>query len=260
MSQFLLLTLYAPLASWGEIAVGETRGSWDRPSRSAVLGLVAAALGLDRSDQAAHDALDTGYGFAVRLDTPGTPLVDYHTAQTVAESVLKKARPATRKAMLEAGDRETILSRRTYRVDALYTAALWANDAGRWPLGILRDAIRRPAFVLYAGRRANPFGLPLGPEVIDARTLADAFRARPARTAGELLDLEPDYRRKGTREWGCEVAFDLPRGSTASVEPGFPEMLRRETRRDSRPDRTRWQFAERTVAIARLPDVQEQSR
>ena len=30
MTGFLLFTLYAPLASWGEIAVGETRGSWDR--------------------------------------------------------------------------------------------------------------------------------------------------------------------------------------------------------------------------------------
>ena len=73
MTEFLLLTLYAPLASWGDIAVGEVRGSWDRPSRSAVLGLVAAALGVDRADQAAHDALDVGYGVAVRQDAAGAP-------------------------------------------------------------------------------------------------------------------------------------------------------------------------------------------
>lgn len=87
--EFLLLTLYAPLSSWGGIAVGEERNSWDRPSRSAVLGLVAAALGVARDDQASHDALDWGYGVAVRLDVAGSSVVDYHTAQSVAQASVK---------------------------------------------------------------------------------------------------------------------------------------------------------------------------
>jgi len=60
MTAFLLASLYAPMASWGEITVGERRTSWDRPSRSAILGLVAAALGIEREDQDGHDALDGG--------------------------------------------------------------------------------------------------------------------------------------------------------------------------------------------------------
>ncbi|HEV2643569.1 MAG TPA: CRISPR-associated protein Cas5, partial [Candidatus Elarobacter sp.] len=78
MTDFLLFTLYAPLSSWGDIAVGEMRGTWDRPSRSAVLGLVAAALGLLRDDQAAQEALDGGFGVATRLDASGAPSADYH--------------------------------------------------------------------------------------------------------------------------------------------------------------------------------------
>jgi CRISPR system Cascade subunit CasD len=47
----------APLASFGAIAVGQCRPSWDRPAKSAALGLVAGALGLDRSDaERARDA------------------------------------------------------------------------------------------------------------------------------------------------------------------------------------------------------------
>ena len=42
---FLLFTLYAPMASFGEVAVGERRMSWSRPGRSAILGMVAARLG-----------------------------------------------------------------------------------------------------------------------------------------------------------------------------------------------------------------------
>ena len=176
MTTFLLFSLYAPLASWGEIAVGESRGSWDRPSRSAVLGLVAAAFGIAREDQAAHDALDDGYGVGTRLDAPGAPLVDYHTAQTVAASAVKKHRPTTRAELLAAGEHETILSRRAYRQDALATVALWQRRAeARWSLDSVRDALVRPTFALYAGRKANVFALPLAPAVRECATLADAF-------------------------------------------------------------------------------------
>ena len=46
MTDYLLLRLYGPLASWGEIAVGESRHSAVQPSRSALLGLLGAALGI----------------------------------------------------------------------------------------------------------------------------------------------------------------------------------------------------------------------
>ena len=55
--RFLVFTLYSPLGSFGEIAVGERRMSWARPGRSAVLGLVAAALGYERTEEAAHQEL-----------------------------------------------------------------------------------------------------------------------------------------------------------------------------------------------------------
>ena len=240
MSEFLLLTLYAPLASWGEIAVGEVRGSWDRPSRSALLGLLAAALGLTRDNQVAHDALDAGYGIAVRLDAPGTPMVDYHTAQTVAESVLKKSRPSTRKKMLEAGDRETILSWRSYRADALATVAIWAHGQPRWSLSDLETALQRPKFTLFAGRKSNPFGLPLNPVLAKTRTLAEAFASRsPDAAAIDLTTLKPKT------GWGREIAHDI----ADDIETGLT-LRRRETRRDAKPHRTRWQFENRTVEVS----------
>ena len=62
MPEFLTFALAAPLAAMGEIAVGERRGGWDSPGRSAILGLIAGCLGLEREDEAAHAALETGYG------------------------------------------------------------------------------------------------------------------------------------------------------------------------------------------------------
>lgn len=247
MTDFLLFTLYAPLASWGDIAVGESRGSWDRPSRSAVLGLLGAALGIVRDDQASHDVLDAGYGMAVRLDASGAPLSDYHTAQTVAASAVKKRQPRTRAALLSSGDHETILSRRIYRQDALATVVLWVRGGApaRWTLEQLEQALRRPAFLLYAGRKANALGAPLDPEVISADTIARAFERRaPAPRGFDASSLI------GAGQWGREVAHDPihPRdGFSSGLLP-----FRRDVRRDVPTHRARWQFGERVVEIGLL--------
>lgn len=255
MTSFLLLTLYAPFASWGDIAVGESRGSWDRPSRSAVLGLLGAGLGLVREDQRAHDALERSYGIAVRLDAAGAPLSDYHTAQTVGQSAVKRARPRTRAQFLAAGERETILSRRAYRQDALATVAVWVRggggEAAPWTLEELAGALRRPVFVLYAGRRANAFGAPLDPVVVQAGTLRAALAQRPRGVRG--LDPRHLAGRAHGVDATVEVSFDAVREADGFVS-GFDQVFRRDVRRDVPAHRTRWQFAERVVEVG-LMDV-----
>jgi CRISPR system Cascade subunit CasD len=250
MTEFLLFTLYAPLTSWGDITVGESRSSWDRPSRSAVLGIIAAALGITRDDQHGHDALDTGYGFAVRLDAGGSSLIDYQTAQTAAEPEIKKAfgnseRPRTRRELLSVAERQTILSRRELREDALATACLWSRENPRWSLADLAHALRHPAFMLYAGRKANGFGLPLSPEVIDADSLVAAFAAR----APERPELEHQRLKSVSKSWGREVAHDA---ISDDIAAGLV-LARTEVRRDTHAHRRRWQFAERAVTISLLP-------
>jgi CRISPR system Cascade subunit CasD len=256
MTAFLIIGLYAPMASWGEIAVGEIRGSWDRPSRSAILGLFAASLGIVREDADAHAALDTQYGVAVRVDSAGAPMVDYHTAQTVAASAVKRQRPMTRAALLEADEPQTILSRRTYRVNSLTTVALWMRRAdARWALDALRGALLRPTFALFAGRKCNPFGLPLAPQVIEAATIGDAFQAYSAARGMRDSASEPSRtavtsclsRLRPRTGWGTEVSLDAPDGVVAGLM-----MNRRERRRDASPHRVRWQFAERTVHVGHL--------
>ena len=60
MTDFLIFQLQGPMAAWGEVAVGEDRGSRDDPGVSALSGLLAAALGVDRADEASHAALARG--------------------------------------------------------------------------------------------------------------------------------------------------------------------------------------------------------
>ena len=62
------------------------RSSWSRPSRSAVLGMVAAALGIRRDDEEAQNRLQAGYGFSVMVLQPGIMIQDFHTIQSVHSS------------------------------------------------------------------------------------------------------------------------------------------------------------------------------
>jgi CRISPR system Cascade subunit CasD len=207
--------------------------------------LVAGALGLTREDQSGHDALDTGYGVAVRVDAFGTPMNDYHTTQSVAASIVKRRAPRTRAELLACEPRETILSQRAYREDALATIALW-HRGGTWRLEDLANAMRQPTFMPYAGRRSNVFGLPLAPVIAEAESLAAAFAQRRVPPAG-LESWKTDRRHSGG--WGPEVAHDPCVGFPSGLQP-----MQRVVRRDSSPHRIRWQFADRIVEIGLLPD------
>jgi CRISPR system Cascade subunit CasD len=239
--RFLRFTIFAPLASWGDPAVGEVRGSWDRPSRSAILGLVAASLGITREDDAAQAQVDSALGTAVRLLAPGAPLVDYHTTQNPKASVVKKGKPATRRIALELDEPATALSRRWLRQDALYMVALWLRPNSSLTLEQLMQALQRPSFILYAGRKANALGLPLAPAVVAGDSLAEVLRVEPSLPDG-FMALRP---RSG---WGTEVAHDACDGFEAALVAG-----RTQPRRDDRPVRSRWQFSNRIVHYGRIP-------
>lgn len=234
--RFLLFTVYAPLGACGEIAVGERRMGWGRPARSAILGLVAAAQGRERAEETAHRQLDASLYYAVRTDAPGRPLIDYHTAQT--PKARKAGTFATRRDELESGDLNTVLSSREWRADACFTVALWPRPNSGVDLDAIADALRRPCFTLYMGRKAAPLGLPLAPAIIGADTFVDAFATRE-RNVEEVAVLERIR------------AGDTPAGGIAcdADAPGAPPNFRMERRRDTIVSRTRWQFADRLERV-----------
>jgi CRISPR system Cascade subunit CasD len=248
MPSFLCFRLHGPLGSWGDIAVGERRPSTPHASRSAVLGIVAAALGIRRDDADGLAELDRRFGFASRTDAPGELLIDFHTAQGPNETLLragaraaKKAgvpwhRPATRRAELAFRRQElaTLLSSRQYRVDALWSVALWLRSeaiSGRWSLNDLADALRRPQFVPYLGRKSCPLDLPMEPQVIEAPDPVGAM-ARAVFHTDEILG--PVLARGAGR---ATVHWE---GTWDGLDPD--QTVRR---RDRVSSRARWQFAER---------------
>ena len=236
---FLLFHLYGPFASWGEIAVGERRMSWNRPSKSAVLGLIAAAIGIDRADDAAHIHLAEGYGFAVRVDRTGDPLRDYHTTQAPGG---KGDWSTRREELADRSKLHTILSDRHYYTDAEYTVALWSSDAVPHTLKELRDALLSPIFALYLGRRACPPALPLAPEVVEANGLVEALGSYVPRF--DLMEYRPNWNRNEEA-----LLYWEPDPEPPGTAPGRQRTV---TRRDTVTSRARRQFRDRVEYLTRL--------
>lgn len=235
--EVLTFALVAPIASFGDVTVGERRSGWDRPARSAVLGLIGACLGVERSDAVGQAALADGYGVALLCRAPGRLLADYHTAQV--PPTRRGRHFATRAAELDAADLATVLTRRDYRVGAWHLGAVTARDGARWTLAELAAAMEQPIFTPYLGRKSCPLGLPLAPEVTDEEDVVVALERRHAK--GHEARFASSFRiEDGVRRIvldACLVAADDPR------------HRRTEWRRDAPLSRDRWQFALRAEAV-----------
>lgn len=129
----LLLRLSGPMQAWGDSSRFNRRHTRREPTKSGVLGLLAAAQGRRRTDSI-EDLLHLEFG--VRVDQPGEIVRDFQTA------IRWTAKPVSMP-----------LSYRYYLSDAVFVAAV-AGD--RALLEGLRSAVRAPAYPLYLGRRSCP--------------------------------------------------------------------------------------------------------
>ena len=252
---FLLARLWGPMASWGQIAVGEQRQTWTRPSRSAVLGLIAAALGYERGNQEAHAALEQGIGLAIRVDHPGRPVRDYHTVQA-PQSMAKRRWHSRYDEIRNAGKLNTILSERSYLIEACATIALWHRPNSIAPaLATIAEKLTRPTFTLCLGRKASPLGLPPHPLVVCAPCLAQAYgafdndaAARHARLANNLRWLLPaPPPRTATAIWLSRD--DVEPSSPLHADLGVLHPRNYTRRRDGIRDRRTWTFDDREEVL-----------
>ncbi|MGV9181973.1 type I-E CRISPR-associated protein Cas5/CasD [Arcanobacterium canis] len=153
MQYSLLLLLKGPLQSWGDESRYRTRATGSTPSKSGVIGLLASALGRERT--APIDDL-VRLDFAVRVDQPGTLLRDYQTAQPWQKNPKD---PAT-------------LVTRYFLADAAFVAAVGSEDRGE--LEGVQHALREPAYPLFLGRRSCPAPARLDLGIID-KPVVDAL-------------------------------------------------------------------------------------
>jgi CRISPR system Cascade subunit CasD len=125
------------MQSWGTQSRFTVRDTGLEPSKSGVLGLLCAALGIDREDDAGLQSL-TSLRMGARVDREGWLKVDYHTAKNVR--------------MANGKTKETELSNRYYLANAIFLVGLESEDLSL--LERIQAALHNPVWVLFFGRKA----------------------------------------------------------------------------------------------------------
>lgn len=229
MPQWLVILLRAPLASFADAPGNTTRKTGDMPTRSALIGLAAAALGIRREDQAGQDELGAALVTAAAQIRAGTLLSDFHTFQSLHQSAKGAATRA--EALRRKQYVETAITRRDYRTDGLWQGAYRLRDGATGvKLDALREAFLAPHFFLSLGRRSCALSHPLDPRIIAAEDVRGAFATHLATSPRDRL------RNLRVEAYSLEILADAPGANRHSEH----------RRRDDPRDRSiRWNFAER---------------
>ena len=140
----LLLRLVGPMQSWGTTSRFDQRDTGKEPSKSGVVGLLAAALGIDRENWIDLEPL-TSLSVGVRHDRPGVPKRDYQTAGCAATDTIIKADGTQAK---DGG----VVSDRFYLADAAFLVGLECKDGSF--LERIYAALCDPVWPLALGRKS----------------------------------------------------------------------------------------------------------
>lgn len=186
----ILLKFSGPMQSWGTDSHFEIRHTDLHPSKSAVLGLVAASLGWRRDDE--RIATLNRFCFAVRVDQPGSMLKDYHTAH----------KPEVKNGGIISY--RTYVTTRYYLQDAVFVAALGISESS--DADEIVKALRSPYFQIYMGRRSLPLPMDFLLDVIDGDPLS-VLRSFPWQAADWYKRQE---QRKGTGSKRLSIFTEKP--------------------------------------------------
>lgn len=174
-TEFLVLRLYGPLAAWGDVAVGEVRPVLSHPTKSALIGLMGAALGIRREENEIISRMAKSYGFAVADEGRKSRIRDFHTVQFAPVSKEKEFEYGylanrQRELSIPVNGLKTSLTYRDYICDVVYTVAVWVKDASQVPFSLaeVASALREPKFVPYLGRKSCVLSRPMEPQLISA--------------------------------------------------------------------------------------------
>lgn len=192
------------MQSWGVMSRFSRRDTGKEPSKSGVIGIVCAAMGIDRGDDRHPDFLKlTQAKFGIRVLRGGVLQSDYHTASNVAKA--------------DGGIKGTELSTRFYLADADFIAAFESDDRGL--LERVHAALKEPVWQIFLGRKAfvphTPVHFDDEHAILDGADLANALKDAEL---PERLGISPDEKRSDASQRivlddeaeGSEIRQDVP--------------------------------------------------
>ena len=179
MPEFLILKCQGTMQAWGGHTYEDYRPSLIFPTRSAVVGMLGACLGLRREQPERLKQLNDSFELTV-LAHP-RQVEHRHLNQDLKERFLSMHKMTDYHTILDArradgGMREdAIVSKREYLCDAEFTLALAFIDHAEFKLTKVMQAIKKPVYTPYLGRRSCPLQRPLFEKVVVAGNAQEAL-------------------------------------------------------------------------------------
>lgn len=189
----ILLKLKGPMQSWGTSSHFETRNTDYYPSKSALIGIIAASFGYRRDQEQKIKELNE-LDFALRVDQPGMLLRDYHIANKYDK---------------ETGKLESVyVTNRYYMEDAVFVVAISHADDER--MEKIYEALKHPYFSPFMGRRSCPVPL----DFIIKMTEEDAITALE-KLEWQAAEWYKDWYKKKHADYRADIYADkalIPQG------------------------------------------------
>ena len=152
----LLLRLTAPLQAWGDESKYDIRGTRNEPTKSGVIGMIAAALGYRRDSEKIGE-LATKLRMGIRVDQQGTIVRDFQTARAPKYGSGRSLRYKMDGSLIM--EDAPYVTFRYYLCDACFLVGMECNDMDY--LHTIEEALKTPIFHLYLGRKSCPPALPV---------------------------------------------------------------------------------------------------
>ncbi|MGB0743898.1 MAG: type I-E CRISPR-associated protein Cas5/CasD [Opitutales bacterium] len=186
----------APLQSWGASSKYQHRETNNFPTKSGIIGLIAAALGIDkhRFDEAEHLRPLVALRFtAVKLGATKHHigrLTDFHTVGGGYDKTIKWEKMSIPQKAKTGGPSWTVLTHRSYLTDARFVILLDSPDLAL--LEKIQSALLDPTWGVWFGRKHCIPASPLAPALAETREAAfeKLIEALPGVEAPELAKCE----------------------------------------------------------------------
>ena len=208
----LALYLRAPLQSWGASSKFGDRGTIDAPTRSGLLGLIAAACGIDKNDEARDRewlARAAKLSLSILAFRRGDRMADYHTVGARYDKDdpwQKRMIPVT----ADGKPRGTDLTHRDYLMDSVFGVVISGDNA---IVAEMAEGLANPVWGVWFGRKSCIPTEPILVGVFDSdeaarKALDTRFRASLERGGGKIAGKREDE----------AVRFDLVEAAADEAE------------------------------------------
>ena len=178
MQDFLIIKLQGAMQAWGGHTFEDYRPSHIFPTRSAVVGLVGACLGIDRADIQGRADLNASFELTVRADQRKVQTEQFGQ---IKDKILTMQKMTDFHTVLDARKvdgaprKDAIISHREYLCDAEFSLALGFRKNAVFGLEQVKAAIQKPHYTPFLGRRSCPIQHPLFKTIVAAENAQEAL-------------------------------------------------------------------------------------